>query len=163
MCLGTNPPDRVSTRPRLEHLNDHIQTDVEAVRICLAKASVPVMRAQGYGRLVVITSGELDGPPTPRWTAYAVGKAALATFARSLAVELGPAGITVNCVSPGMTDTAMIGDLSEKARLILARRAPLRRLAQPEDIAAAVSFLASPQADYITGETIRVNGGQFAL
>ena len=141
---------------------EHLDTDVGGA-FQLAKACVPQMRSQGFGRIVMITSGELDGAPTPRWTAYAVGKAALATFARSLAVELGPSGITVNCVSPGMTDTALIGDLSEKARLVLARRAPLRRLAQPEDIAEAVSFLVSPRADYITGETVRVNGGQFTL
>ena len=97
------------------------------------------MKSQRFGRIVAITSGELDGAPTPKWTAYAVGKAALASFVRSLAVELGPTGITVNCVSPGMTDTAMVGDLSEKARLILARQNPLRRLAQPEDVADAVS------------------------
>jgi len=129
----------------------------------LAKACVPTMQAQGYGRIVVITSGELDGPPTPKWTAYAVGKSALATFARSLAVELGPTGITVNCVSPGMTDTPFIGDLSEKGRLLLARRTPLRRLARSEDVAEAVAFLVSPRADYINGETLRVNGGQFTL
>ncbi len=141
---------------------DHLETDLGGA-FRLAKACIPGMRSQGFGRIVVITSGELDGAPTPRWMAYGVGKAALATFARSLAVELGPSGITVNCVSPGMTDTALVGDLSEKSRLVLARRAPLRRLAQPEDVAGAVSFLVSPQADYITGETIRVNGGQFTL
>jgi 3-oxoacyl-[acyl-carrier protein] reductase len=89
-----------------------------------------------------------------------VAKAALAALARSLAVELGPAGITVNCVAPGMTDTALVGDLPEKQRLLIARAAPLRRLALPEDVAAAVAFLVSPDAGYITGETIRVNGGQ---
>lgn len=145
-----------------ETVAEHLDTDLGGA-FQLAKACVPQMQSQGFGRIVMITSGELDGPPTPTWTAYAVGKAALATFARSLAVELGPAGINVNCVSPGMTDTALVGDLSEKSRLILARRAPLRRLARPEDVADAVSFLVSPRADYITGETVRVNGGQFTL
>lgn len=140
----------------------HLDAEVRGA-FMLAKACVPHMREQGYGRIVAITSSVLDGAPTPKWTAYAVGKAALATFARSLAVELGPAGITVNCVSPGMTDTALIGDTPEKMRLILARQAPLRRLAQPEDVAGAVSFLVSPGADFITGETLRVNGGQITL
>ena len=131
--------------------------------LCLAQAVLPAMRAQRFGRIVFVTSGVLDGAPTPKWTAYAIGKAALATLARSLAVELGPAGINVNCVSPGMTETAMVSDIAEKTRLILARQTPLRRLAQPSDIADAVAFLASPGADYITGETMRVNGGLTTL
>jgi 3-oxoacyl-[acyl-carrier protein] reductase len=140
----------------------HLESEVHGAFL-LAKACYPVMREQGYGRIVAITSQVLDGAPTPKWTAYSVGKAALATFARSLAVELGPQGITVNCVSPGMTDTALIGDIPERMRLVLERQVPLRRLASPDDIAAAVAFLVSPEADYITGETIRVNGGQITL
>jgi 3-oxoacyl-[acyl-carrier protein] reductase len=145
-----------------EEVAAHLDAEVKGAFL-LAKASAPAMRAQGYGRIIVITSQVLDGAPPAKWAAYAVGKAGLATFARCLAVELGPAGITVNCVSPGMTDTALVGDIPEKTRLILARQAPLRRLAQPEDVAAAVAYLVSPDADYITGETLRVNGGQVML
>jgi 3-oxoacyl-[acyl-carrier protein] reductase len=150
--------------PELEwsEVQAHLESEVHGAFL-LAKACYPVMREQGYGRIVAITSQVLDGAPTPKWTAYSVGKAALATFARSLAVELGPLGITVNCVSPGMTDTALIGDIPERMRLVLERQVPLRRLASPDDIAAAVAFLVSPEADYITGETIRVNGGQITL
>jgi 3-oxoacyl-[acyl-carrier protein] reductase len=161
---SASPPIHATNFADLEWADvaGHLDAEVRGA-FMLAKACVPHMREQGYGRIVVITSGVLDGAPVPRWTAYAVGKAALAGFARSLAVELGPAGITVNCVSPGMTETALIGDTPEKMRLILARQVPLRRLAQPEDVAAAVSFLVSPGADYITGETLRVNGGQVTL
>ena len=126
----------------------------------LAKAAVPAMREQGYGSIVNVTSQAIEGSPTPGWTAYAVAKSALATFSRQLAAELGPAGITVNCVSPGMTDTRLIGDIPEKQRLIAARNTPLRRLATPEDVAGAVAYLASDAAAYVTGETVRVNGGQ---
>ncbi len=129
----------------------------------LARAVVPAMKASGYGRIVSITSQVVDGTPTPGWTAYTVAKAAQAAFTRCLAAELGPAGITVNNVSPGMTDTAMIGDLSEKSRLIVARQTPLRRLAGPQDIAGAVAYLASEAAEFITGETLRVNGGLVML
>lgn len=66
-------------------------------------------------------------------------------------------------ISPGMTDTELIADIPEKNRLMVAAKAPLRRLATPEDIAGAVSFLASAKADYLTGETIRINGGQVML
>lgn len=129
----------------------------------LAHACVPVMKAQGYGKMINITSQVLDGLPSSGWTAYAIGKAALATFSKHLASELGPFGIHVNCISPGMTDTGFIGDIPEKARLIIARQTPLRRLASTEDVASAVSFLASDKADFITGETLRLNGGQVML
>ena len=161
---AASPPIHPTTFAELEwsEVAAHLEADIHGTFL-LAKACVPTMKAQGYGRIVAITSQVLDGAPTPKWTAYTVGKAALAAFARSLAVELGPAGITVNCVSPGMTETALIGDIPEKARLMLARQVPLRRLATPDDVAAAVGYLVSPEADYITGETIRVNGGQITL
>jgi 3-oxoacyl-[acyl-carrier protein] reductase len=76
---------------------------------------------------------------------------------------LAPKGILVNAVSPGMTDTEQIADVPERIRLLTAAKTPLRRLARPEDIAGAVSFLASERADFLTGETIRVNGGQVML
>ena len=78
-------------------------------------------------------------------------------------MELAPKGIRINLVSPGMTDTALIADVPEKARLIAEAQTPLRRLATPEDVAGAISFLASEKSDYLTGETIRVNGGQIML
>jgi 3-oxoacyl-[acyl-carrier protein] reductase len=126
----------------------------------LAKAAVPHMREQGYGRIVTILSQAIEGTPTRGWTAYAVAKSALAAFSRQLAAELGPVGITVNCVAPGMTDTRMIGDIPEKHRLMTARQTPLRRLATPDDVAGAVAYLASDAAAFVTGETLRVNGGQ---
>ena len=147
---------------RWEEMEAHLQGGVRGAFL-LTQACVPHMRDSGYGRIILVTSAVLDGAPTPRWTAYAVGKSALATFGRSLAVELGPAGVTVNCVAPGMTETAMIGDIPEKMRLVLARQTPLRRLAKPDDVARAIAFLVSPAAAYITGETIRVNGGQVTL
>lgn len=117
------------------------------------------MRTRGAGRIVNVTSQVIEGTPTPQWTAYAVAKAALAMFSRSMAAELGPAGITVNCVAPGMTDTALIGDIPEKQQLIIARQTPLRRLAQPADVAAAVAYLVADEARFITGHTLDVNGG----
>jgi 3-oxoacyl-[acyl-carrier protein] reductase len=142
-----------------EAMRRHLDVQLKGAFL-LAKACVPVMRAQGYGRIVHVGSQVSDGEPTPKWTAYSVAKAALATFTRSLAAEVGPSGITVNAVSPGMTDTALIGGIPEKARLVLARQTPLRRLATPEDVAGAVAYLVSSDAEYVTGETLRVNGGQ---
>lgn len=127
--------------------------------LLMVKACKPSMAAAGYGRIISITSQALDGVPVPGWTAYAVGKGGLLTMSRYLAAELGPAGITVNCVSPGMTDTSFISGVSEKQQLMAARQIPLRRLGEPEDVAAAVAFLASDGASYVTGQSLRVNGG----
>jgi 3-oxoacyl-[acyl-carrier protein] reductase len=137
------------------------QVDVQVGgAFALAKAAVPHMRERRHGRIISIVSQAIEGTPTPGWTAYALAKSALATFSRQLAAELGPAGITVNCVAPGMTETRLIGDIPEKQRLIAARQTPLRRLAHVEDVAGAVAYLASDDAAFVTGEVLRVNGGQ---
>lgn len=120
---------------------------------------VPGMSEYGWGRIVNITSQVLEGQPSVGWTGYALAKGALAVFSRYMAAELGPQGITVNCVSPGMCETSLIGDIPEKTQLITARQTPLRRLATPADVAAAVAYLVSPEAGFVTGDTISVNGG----
>lgn len=127
--------------------------------LAMIQACQPAMQAAGGGRIVSIGSQAADGTPVAGWTAYAIAKGALATLTRYLAAELGPQGITVNLVSPGMTNTAFISGVSEKQQLMAARQTPMRRLAEPEDTAAAVAFLASAQAGYITGQNLRVNGG----
>lgn len=125
----------------------------------LTRACVPLMTAQRWGRIVNITSQVLDGPPSVAWTGYAMAKGALAVFSNYMAAELGPQGITVNCVSPGMCETGLIGDIPEKTQLMIARQTPLRRLAKPADVAAAVAYLASEDAGFVTGDTVAVNGG----
>jgi 3-oxoacyl-[acyl-carrier protein] reductase len=125
----------------------------------LTRACVPHMVVQRWGRIVNITSQVLDGPPSVTWTGYAMAKGALAVFSKYMAAELGPQGITVNCVSPGMCETSLIGDVPEKAQLMIARQTPLRRLAQPVDVAAAVAYLVSEDAGFVTGDTVAVNGG----
>ena len=125
----------------------------------LTHACVPLMTEQRWGRIVNITSQVLDGPPSVTWTGYAMAKGALAVFSNYMAAELGPQGITVNCVSPGMCETGLIGDIPEKAQLMIARQTPLRRLAKPADVAAAVAYLVSDDAGFVTGDTVAVNGG----
>ena len=136
----------------------HLDVQVKAAFL-LSQACLPAMAAQRFGRIVNITSQATEGAPTVTWTAYALAKSALATLSRYLAAEAGPSGVTVNCVAPGMTETGMIGDIPEKAQLIVARQTPLRRLAAPQDIAEAVAYLASPEAGFVTGHTLAVNGG----
>lgn len=125
----------------------------------LARCVVPVMEAARYGKIILIGTQYVDDP-APNLLPYITAKAALEGFGRALALELAPRGVRVNIVSPGMTDTVQIADVPERVRLLTAAQTPLRRLARPEDIAGAVAFLASNRADFLAGETIRVNGGQ---
>ena len=92
---------------------------------------------------------------------YAASKAGLVGFTKSLAREVGSRGITVNCVAPGFIDTDMTRALSQEQRDALLQHIPLGRLGQADEIAKAVAFLASPHANYITGETLHVNGGMY--
>lgn len=136
------------------------QIDVQVKGAFLMTGAVaPQMAARKWGRIVNITSQVLDGQPSVTWTGYAMAKGALQVFSNYMAAELGPQGITVNCVSPGMCETTLIGDIPEKAQLMIARQTPLRRLAKPSDVAAAVAYLVSDDAGFVTGDTVAVNGG----
>lgn len=153
---------RIVAKPLAEmdwaDVQQHLDVQLKSAFLTI-QAVVPAMVANGGGRIVCITSESVDGTPVSGWTAYATAKGALATLSRYVAAELGPHGITVNCVSPGMTDTRFISGISEKQQLMAARQKPLRRLGEPGDIAAAVAFLLSDQAAYITGQSLKVNGG----
>ncbi len=137
----------------------HIDVQVKGT-VLLCKEALPHMVKHGQGRIINIVSQEIEGTPTPKWSAYALGKSGVATLSRYLAAEYGPKGICVNCVSPGMTDTKMLGDIPEKTQLMAARQTPLRKLAKADDIAGVVAFLASDDAGHISGQNINVNGGR---
>ncbi len=160
--LVNNASPRINPKPLADIGWDDIQNQLDVQlrgAFLLTQQCAAAMADHGGGRIVNITSQATRGTPTPHWTAYAVAKAALATFSRQIATELGPAGITVNCVAPGMTETALIGDIPQKQQMVIGRQTPLRRLAQPDDIAAAVAYLASDDARFVTGHTLEVNGG----
>jgi 3-oxoacyl-[acyl-carrier protein] reductase len=120
------------------------------------------MMKERYGRIINITSvvGHMGNAGQ---TNYAATKAGIDGFTKSLAQEIGSRGITVNSVAPGFIDTDMTKALSEEQRAALLTHIPLSRLGQASDIAHAVTFLASDQASYITGETIHVNGGMLMV
>jgi 3-oxoacyl-[acyl-carrier protein] reductase len=160
--LVNNASPRINPKPLADIAWDDIQNQLDVQlrgAFLLTQQCAAAMTGHGGGRIVNITSQATRGTPTAHWTAYAVAKAALATFSRQIAAELGPAGITVNCVAPGMTETALIGDIPQKQQMVIGRQTPLRRLAQPDDIAAAVAYLASDDARFVTGHTLEVNGG----
>ena len=139
--------------------NDIIETNLTSI-YRLSKAVVRTMMKARKGRIINIASVVgLTG--NPGQTNYAAAKAGMLGFTKSLAREIGSRNITVNCVAPGFIDTDMTRELAEEQRQALIGQIPLNRLGDPADIAAAVTFLASPAAAYITGETINVNGGMY--
>lgn len=139
--------------------NDIIETNLTSI-YRLSKAVVRTMMKARKGRIINISSVVgLTG--NPGQTNYSATKAGMLGFTKSLAREIGSRNITVNCVAPGFIDTDMTKELAEEQRQALIGQIPLNRLGDPGDIAAAVAFLASPAAAYITGETINVNGGMY--
>lgn len=126
----------------------------------LSKACLRGMMKARWGRIINI--GSVVGTTgNPGQVNYSAAKAGLIGFSKSLAKEIGPRGITVNLVAPGFIDTDMTQALEDSQKEVLANTIPLNRLGKPEEIAAAVGFLASDGADYITGETLHVNGGMY--
>ena len=139
--------------------NDIIDTNLTSI-YRLSKAVIRNMMKKKKGRIINIASVVgLTG--NPGQTNYSATKAGMLGFTKSLAREIGSRNITVNCVAPGFIDTDMTRELPEEQREALIKQIPLNRLGDPADIAAAVAFLASPAAAYITGETINVNGGMY--
>jgi 3-oxoacyl-[acyl-carrier protein] reductase len=151
--------DGLSMRMRDEDWDAVIDTNLKAVfRACRA-VSRPMMK-QRFGRIINITS-VVGSSGNPGQANYAASKAGVAGMTRSLAAELGSRNITVNCVAPGFIATDMTAKLNEEQQAAIMRQIPLARLGQAEEIAHAVLFLASPQAGYITGCELPVNGGMY--
>ena len=151
--------DNLLMRMKEEEWNDIIQTNLTSV-YRLSKACLRAMTKARKGRIISISS-VVGASGNAGQTNYAAAKAGLIGFTKSLAREVGGRGITVNAVAPGFIDTDMTRALPEAQREALLSGIPLNRLGQPEEIAAAVAFLASPGAAYITGETLHVNGGMY--
>jgi len=121
----------------------------------------PMMKAR-FGRIIGIAS-VVGVSGNAGQTNYSAAKAGMIGFSKSLAQEVGSRGITVNCVAPGFIDTDMTKALTDTQREALLAKIPLGRLGLPQDIAHAVSYLASPGADYVTGITLHVNGGMYMV
>lgn len=141
-----------------EEIQSHMDVQVRGAFNC-CKVVVPSMLEKKSGCIVNIGSIYTWGVPPANLSGYTLAKSALKSFTRSLAVELGPKGIRVNMVSPGMTETDLIADIPERLRKVQAMQTPLRRLALAEDVAGAVQFLCSQASQHITGADIPVSGG----
>ena len=151
--------DTLSMRMKDDDWDAVLDTNLKAV-FRTSRAAIRPMMKQRYGRIVNITS-VVGASGNAGQANYAAAKAGVAGMTRSLARELGSRGITVNCVAPGFIETDMTRALSEAQTTALMSQIPLGRLGQAADVAHAVAFLASPEAGYITGTELHVNGGMF--
>jgi 3-oxoacyl-[acyl-carrier protein] reductase len=151
--------DNLAMRMKDEEWDAVMDTNLKAVFRMSRLVMRGMMKARG-GRIINITS-VVGSAGNPGQANYAAAKAGVAGMTRALARELGSRNITVNCVAPGFIDTDMTKALPEASRAALVGGIALGRLGQPEEIAAAVAFLASPGAAYVTGTTLHVNGGMY--
>jgi 3-oxoacyl-[acyl-carrier protein] reductase len=151
--------DQLLVRMKQEDWDAVLATNLTAAFACAQAVLRPMMK-QRAGRIITISSvvGQSGNPGQAN---YAASKAGLIGFSKALAQEVASRGITVNVVAPGLIDTDMTRTLTENARDTWADRIPLGRLGTPDDVAAAVCFLASDEAAYITGQVIAVNGGMY--
>jgi 3-oxoacyl-[acyl-carrier protein] reductase len=151
--------DQLAMRMKDDDWDAVIDTNLRAV-FRLARAVLrPMMKARA-GRIINITS-VVGASGNAGQANYAAAKAGVAGMTRALAREIGSRGITVNCVAPGFIDTDMTKGLPDEQQAALKAQIPLGRLGSPDDIAHAVAFLASPNAGYITGVELHVNGGMY--
>jgi len=151
--------DNLLLRMKDDEWNDIIDTNLTPI-FKLSKRCLRAMTKARWGRIITITSvvGLMGNAGQAN---YAAAKAGVIGFSKSLAREIGVRGITVNTVAPGFIETDMTNHLPDTQKAALLEQIPVKRLGQPEEIAAAVGFLASEQAAYITGENVNVNGGMY--
>ena len=151
--------DNLAMRMKDAEWDAVIDTNLKSVfRLC--KSVLRGMLKARSGRIVNITS-VVGSSGNPGQINYAAAKAGVAGLTRSLAQEIASRGVTVNCVAPGFIDTDMTRALTEAQRANVLQHIPMGRLGSPEEVAAVVAFLVSPQAAYITGTTLHVNGGMY--
>jgi len=151
--------DNLALRMKDAEWDEVIDTNLKGV-FRLSRAVMRGMMKARWGRIINITS-VVGASGNPGQANYAAAKAGVVGMTKSLARELGSRSITVNCVAPGFIDTDMTRALPEAQRTALLAQIPLGRLGVPEDIGAAVAFLASPAAAYVTGCVLHVNGGMY--
>ena len=149
--------DNLAMRMKDEEWDEVIAINLSAAFRLMRAASRPMMKAR-FGRIVTVTS-IVGTTGNPGQMNYAAAKAGLAGMSKSLAAELAARGVTVNCVAPGFIRTAMNDALPDAQKTKLAERIPMGRMGEGEEIGAAVAYLASREAAYVTGQTLHVNGG----
>ena len=153
--------DNLTMRMKDEEWEQVIRINLEAAFRLMRAAAKPMMKAR-FGRIVTITS-VVGATGNPGQANYAAAKGGLTAMSKALAQELASRGITVNCVAPGFIRTAMTDQLPDAQKDALNSRIPMGRMGEGDDIGAAVAYLASKEAGYVTGQTLHVNGGMAML
>ena len=151
--------DQLAMRMKDDDWDAVLDTNLKAV-FRVSRAAIKPMMKQRFGRIISITS-VVGASGNPGQANYAAAKAGVAGMTRALARELGSRNITVNCVAPGFIQTDMTAELPEAQQKALNAQIPLGHMGQPADIAHAVAYLASPEAGYVTGQELHVNGGMY--
>jgi len=151
--------DNLALRMKDAEWDEVMETNLRSV-FRLSRAVLRGMMKARWGRIINITS-VVGASGNPGQANYAAAKAGIVGMTKSLAAEIGSRNITVNCVAPGFIDTDMTRALPEEQKKLLLGRIPLGRLGTPQDVAAAVAYLASPAAGYVTGTVLHVNGGMY--
>lgn len=149
--------DNIFMRMKDEEWDEVMEVNLTAMMLLCRKAIRPMIKAR-WGRIISISS-IVGVTGNPGQTNYAASKAGMIGFSKSLAAEVASRGITVNIVAPGFIETPMTDNLSDEQKLKLLANVPAARLGQSSEIAAAVAYLASVEASYVTGATLHVNGG----
>ncbi len=157
-CAAPSPHPTPFTETTALVFESHFQTQVMGA-VHITQAALSDMVAGESGSIILMGSIFADGLPPAQQAPYVAAKAALHGLARALAVEVGPKGVRVNVVAPGMTQTEMLADIPEKAKMLAKMTTPLRQLAEPADIADAVGYLMGPAARHVSGTVLRVSGG----
>lgn len=150
--LGMRDFEEIDFAFYAEQFNTHVWGTIAASQAALKHFP------EGDGRIINLSSLRVY-EPAPKSSLYSASKAAVTSLTQALAVELGPRGVTVNAVAPGITNTDMTAAMPDERRKLISGATPLRRLGEPNDIASAVAMLASDDARWITGRTIMVDGG----
>ena len=160
-CCSVKIPNIRFGNLEWSHLQENIDINIKS-SFYILKELLPMMEAQKYGKIVFITTQAIE-TPNIEWLHYITAKSALNGFVKALAIEYAAKGININMVSPSMTDTDLLSEIPLRVKMLTEAKTPLKRLCTPEDIANSIAFLLSDRSGFITGETIRINGGQVML
>lgn len=142
-------------------IETHIDINIKSSFLIL-KELLPIFIKKKYGKIVFLSTQAIE-TPNSEWLHYITAKSGLAGFVKALAIEFAGRGIRVNSISPSMIETDLVSEIPQKVKMLIEAKTPLHRLCKVEDVAEAAYYLLSDKSDFITGETIRVNGGQVML